>query len=154
MEPDGARAARRHVGRPPAERNIARTAFLSGDARVGADEEQRQRLNRALVSDLRRTAARYPADPGVQRLISDLLAGSAEFARLWEQRNLNVRHGDRKVVRHPQLGPITLDCDVLHVQEDDQRLIVYSAAPGSHGAQSLELLRVVGLQELSADRLV
>ena len=34
----------------------------------------------------------------------------------------------------------------------DQNLIVYSAAPGSHEAEALALLRVVGTQDLTAPR--
>jgi hypothetical protein len=39
---------------------------------------------------------------------------------------------------------------VLHVQGDDQVLLVYSAVPGSREAEALALLGVVGLQEIGA----
>jgi len=45
---------------------------------------------------------------------------------------------------------LELDCNVLHVQGDDQVLIVYSAPPGSREAEALALLGVVGLQEIGA----
>jgi hypothetical protein len=138
---------------PPSERNIARRAFTGSPSFVGAHPDDRPRLNRALVTDLRRAAARYPDDPGMRKLIADLCAASPDFARLWELRSLNERHGDRKRLVHPELGELELDCDVLHLQEDDQTLLVYSAAPGSREAQALELLRVVGLQKLDEDRL-
>ena len=54
-----------------------------------------------------------------------------------------------KTVTHPTLGELTLECDTLHVPDVDQSLIVYSAAPGSHEAEALALLRVVGTQDLS-----
>lgn len=139
---------------PAAERNLARIAFAGGgQRRMGGDPAERIRLDRALVSDLRRSAARYPDDPGLSRLVHDLRAASPDFARLWDLRELDERHGDRKTMHHPQLGPLVLDCDTLLVASDDQVLLVYSAAPGTPEAQALELLRVVGLQEMCTDQL-
>jgi transcriptional regulator with XRE-family HTH domain len=132
---------------PPARRNVVWQAFL-GTGRVEATPDEHERLDRAIVSDLRRTAARYPDDPGLARLIADLRAGSDRFERLWTLRELDERHGDTKRIRHPELGVLELDCNVLHVQGDDQLLLVYSAVPGSREAEALALLGVVGLQEL------
>jgi transcriptional regulator with XRE-family HTH domain len=136
---------------PPEWRNIARQAFLGPGSRVEVEAEERDRLDRALVSDLRRSAARYPDDPGLRRLVADLRAGSAVFEHLWTLREVGGRHGDRKCIRHPVLGPLDLDCDVLHVQVDDQVLIVYSAAPGTREAEALSLLSVVGLHPIGAE---
>lgn len=135
-------------------RNVARQAFGPARtlARVGpttaTDDADLARLDRALVSDLRRSAARYPDDPGLRRLVDDLHATSPDFARLWALRDLDERHGDTKAVHHPELGVLELDCTTLQVQGDDQVLLVYSAAPGTPAADALALLRVVGLQRL------
>lgn len=102
------------------------------------------------MSDLRGSAARYPDDPELRRLVRELRARSPEFARLWSLRDLAARHDDRKRLRHPELGVLELDCDVLHVPEDDQWLLVYSAAPGTREAEALALLGVVGLQDIAA----
>jgi MmyB-like transcription regulator ligand binding domain len=134
---------------PPAQRNVAWQAFL-GTSRMEVDPGDRERLDRAIVSDLRRTAARYPDDPGLARLITELRAGSDRFDRLWTLRELDERHGHTKRIRHPELGVLELDCNVLHVHGDDQVLVVYSAAPGSREAEALALLGVVGLQEIGA----
>lgn len=137
---------------PPGERNIARRAFDDElRSRVELAPEERERLDRALVSDLRRTAARYPDDPALRRLVADLRATSPTFERLWTVRELDERHGDRKRIHHPQLGVLELDCDVLHVHGDDQALLVYSAAPGTPEAEALALLSVVGLQPIGAN---
>lgn len=40
--------------------------------------------------------------------------------------------------------------DALHIPDTDQRLIFYSAAPGTPDAAALALLRVVGLQHVEA----
>lgn len=136
---------------PADRRNIARQAFGGAHGMAGTDPAERERLDRALVSDLRRSAARYPDDPGMRRLIADLRAGSPTFARLWALRELDERHDDLKVIRHPELGPLDLECTVLQVHGDDQTLLVYSAPPGSPAAGALALLRVVGLQRMPAD---
>lgn len=52
-------------------------------------------------------------------------------------------------VEHPSLGPLTLDCDFLMVPEDDQMVVVYSAAAGTSEASALELLRVTGLEQFT-----
>jgi len=50
---------------------------------------------------------------------------------------------------HPEIGPITLDCDSLTVSDSDFRLVVYTAARGSEAASQLELLAAIGLQQFS-----
>jgi hypothetical protein len=54
----------------------------------------------------------------------------------------------RKRIHHPQVGELELDCDVLHVSDVDQVMVVYSAAPGTRDAENLALLRVVGVEKL------
>jgi hypothetical protein len=49
-------------------------------------------------------------------------------------------------VLHPRLGPLLLDCDTLLVPDDDQSVVVYSAAPGTPEAGALALLTVVGTE--------
>ncbi|MDN5920456.1 MAG: helix-turn-helix transcriptional regulator [Pseudonocardia sp.] len=134
---------------PPARRNILRARFLPGDSRMVAHTaEDQDRLDRAMIGDLRGTVARYPDDPGLRRLLAELCAGSETFARIWAEREVIAHHDDRKTFAHPQVGELTLDCDVLHVFADDQIMLVYSAVAGSPDADALSLLRVVGTQEL------
>ncbi len=77
-----------------------------------------------LVADLRLTAARYPADRALRRLIADLADGSPRFAELWdaEAPPPPPDPSRRKTVDHPAVGPITLDCDTLLVALDDLRI--------------------------------
>ena len=43
-------------------------------------------------------------------------------------------------MHHPELGPITVDCDVLSVPAVDLRVVAFTAAPGSEDADKLRLL--------------
>ena len=71
------------------------------------------------------------------------------FAALWAERVVNSTGSNSKTIDHPEVGPITLDCDVLTVAGSDLRLVVYTAEPSSPDANRLRLAQVIGLQKLS-----
>jgi transcriptional regulator with XRE-family HTH domain len=135
---------------PRAQRNVTWQRFLGDRGRVSLDPDEDERTAVEAVASLRLVAARYRDDPGVRRLVDELRAGSERFARLWDEGRVAERRTSRKTVHHPQVGRLELDCDALHLPDVDQRLIVYSAAPGTPAAEALALLRVVGLQDLGA----
>ncbi|MEV7967698.1 hypothetical protein AB0O34_17170 [Sphaerisporangium sp. NPDC088356] len=64
-------------------------------------------------------------------------------------RAINHPRTDVKRFLRPVVGLLELDCEVLLNLEHDQRLVVYTAGPGSRSCERVELLRVVGLQELT-----
>lgn len=101
------------------------------------------------MSDLRAASSRYPADRRVQRLVAELRAGSDRFAELWDSGAVGRQEASRKTVDHPQLGPLTLDCDILSVAGSDLRIMVYTAEPGSQDAERVALLGVLGTQTLA-----
>jgi hypothetical protein len=88
-------------------------------------------FTRSTVADLRASYARYPADPGIRELVTELLGTSPQFAEMWEAHEVEARRPLIKHVDHPLTGPIEFECQVLYVQEAGQRLITYCAAPGS-----------------------
>ncbi|MFC8504077.1 helix-turn-helix domain-containing protein [Pedococcus sp. NPDC057267] len=137
----------------PEQRNLARLRFLPDPVGermtpVGGTPEERAAIARQSVANLRRAAARYPRDPDLQRLLRDLRTGSPEFAQLWDDTTAGAWRSHRKTLLHPAVGPLTLECDTLHVPDADQLLVVYSAAPGTPEAEALALLRVLGTQDL------
>ena len=134
---------------PAGQRNVAWQRFLGDGGRVASDPAEDETTAVETVASLRYVAARYPDDPGLLRLVGELRAGSSQFARLWEEGPIAERRSSRKSVHHPQLGRMVLDCDALLLPDVDQRLIVYSAAPGTPEADALALLRVVGLQDMA-----
>ncbi|MBX6356720.1 MAG: helix-turn-helix domain-containing protein [Micromonosporaceae bacterium] len=98
------------------------------------------------VANLRAAAARYPDDPGIRRLLQRLRATSPEFVRRWERHWVCVRRDSTKRLHHPVVGELELECDLLDIPDRDQRLVIYTAAPGSRSAEALRLLDVVGTQ--------
>lgn len=102
----------------------------------------------ALVTDLRTAAAQYPADQRLRKLIADLRAESARFAALWDSGAVSRREAARKTIDHPQLGSLTLDCDVLTVAGSDLRIMIYTAEPGTEDAERLATLTVLGTRTL------
>jgi MmyB-like transcription regulator ligand binding domain len=94
-------------------------------------DEETVRFTRSLVADLRASYARYPADPGIAGLVTEMLGTSPQFAEMWQEHEVATKKPIVKRVDHPLTGPLEFECRVLHIPESGQRLIVYCAAPGS-----------------------
>jgi transcriptional regulator with XRE-family HTH domain len=135
-------------GRCGNERNAVWRNLVSRDTRVRHTPESRQALEASQVADLRATAAQYPADQRLRRLIADLRAHSPRFVELWDSGAVGRHEAARKTIDHPQVGPLTLDCDVLTVAGSGLRVIMYTAEPGTEDAERLALVTVLGTQSL------
>jgi hypothetical protein len=135
--------------RPQAQRNIVRRFFTDPGSRALFPSEDHAELARLHVANLRVLLAARPDDPRPAALVAELRASSEEFARLWNTHEVAVRRSGVKRVRHPVVGDLELDCEVLLSADHDQRLILHIARPGSESYERLRLLRVVGLQDLT-----
>ena len=133
-------------GEPPRMRNILWRHFSGVPSRVVRTPEEDALSEADAVADLRDAAGRYPDDEPLRALVEDLRRVSPRFAELWEQRTVERQASSRKTFFHPEVGHLTLDCDVLTVNGSDLRLVVYTAPPGSPDADALALLGAVGLQ--------
>ena len=128
--------------------NVARRHFV-GPQWVEREAEDEQRFARELVGDLHLQLARHPDDSAVRAIISELHAASDRFATLWADPPASASSSSRKTFRHPAVGTVTLDCDVLEVVGSDLRVVLWTATPGSPDASALALLGVVGLQHFA-----
>ncbi|MFR9780939.1 helix-turn-helix transcriptional regulator, partial [Micromonospora sp. MS34] len=132
------------------QRNGVWRNFLGpGGGRVRHTPESLRSFETALVADLRAAADRYPADQRLRRLVAELRSGSHRFAELWDSGAVGRHEAARKTVDHPQVGTLTLDCDVLTVAGSDLRIMIYTAEPGTEDAERLALLTVLGTQALA-----
>jgi transcriptional regulator with XRE-family HTH domain len=113
------------------DRNMIRWTFRRAPTDVVWDDVHFLRFTRSTVADLRANYARYPGDPEIESVVSEMLALSPQFAQMWHEYDVEARGPMLKHVAHPQAGPLEFECQVLHVAETGQRLIAYCAAPGS-----------------------
>lgn len=128
------------------ERTLAWRHFTGQASRVQRTAHERTEAEAMMVADLRSAFARYPADRHLAELIEDLRGLSPRFEELWLTRSAVSSPARRKTYIHPEVGAITLDCDVLSVHGSDLRVVVYTAAPGTPETAALRLLAAVGLQ--------
>jgi len=132
------------------ERNAIWRNLLGPRSRVVHTAAEQADHEARLIADLRLTASRYPADQSLRRLVGSLASLSPRFSSLWES-DAEPPPADtskRKVIDHPAVGRITLDCDTLIVAVDDLRITMYTAEPGTEDAERLALAVVLGTQAL------
>ncbi|WP_262700212.1 MULTISPECIES: helix-turn-helix transcriptional regulator [Streptomyces] len=142
------------IGRPPATHGPAASFvhrwFTDPDARGLYPPEDHAHHSRVFVADLQAVAARRGGDSEVRRMVAVLRRRSEEFAALWDTHDVALRRTDHKRIVHPSLGVIELDCHSLFSEDGHQRLLWFSAPPGTEGAAQLELLSVIGTQDMTA----
>lgn len=140
------------MSRPRRERNLTRRFFLDPTARSLFPEEDHASHARAHAATLRAVAAARPDDPEPAALVAELRASRAEFARLWVEHEVSQRNRATKRFLHPLVGLLELDCEVMVSHEHHHLLVVHSARPGTDAYARLQLLRVVGLQNMSPSK--
>lgn len=124
--------------------------FTEPDARQLYPEADHAHQSRAFVADLRAAAARREGkDTEAGSMISTLLGASAEFAALWAEHDVAFRRDDRKRLNHPALGLIEVNCLNLFSEDGRQRLLWFTPAVGTDSAALLDLLAVLGTQEVA-----
>ena len=120
--------------------------FTDPEERTHYPEEDHEQHARTYVANLRAVYGRDSGDTEARELVELLLAESEEFARLWDDHEVAVRRDTHKRVIHPTIGVIELDCQILTAENQTERLLLFTAEPGSEDAARLELLGVVGNQ--------
>jgi transcriptional regulator with XRE-family HTH domain len=122
--------------------------FAEPGTRAVPPEEQDEH-SRIRVAELRATWSRRPKDPDVLELVDALLDTGDEFTDLWERHEVGLRHPMTKRLIHPRVGLLEVDCETMATAEEGQSLVILSAAPGTETHGKLELLRVLGEQDVS-----
>jgi hypothetical protein len=102
--------------------------------------------SRIHVASLRSVHGRAADDPEARELVDALLRESDEFVALWERHEVASRVRTLKRFVHPLIGPLTLDCQILTSENLSEKLVVFTASPGSQDADRLALLSVIGSQ--------
>lgn len=101
--------------------------------------------SRIHVASLRAVHGRAGDDPEVRELVDHLLRESDEFAALWQRHEVASRAGTLKRFVHPLVGLLTLDCQILTAENLTERLVVFTASPGSESADRLDQLALLSV---------
>lgn len=133
---------------PGRANNAAWRWFTDPARRELCPPEDRARLSVSHVRDLRAVWSRRGADADVTALVSDLCTASTEFAALWERHEVAERRADQKRFHHPEVGLVSLTCEVLLTPDADLALLVLFPTAGTDARDKLDLLRVIGTQDL------
>ncbi|RIX28491.1 helix-turn-helix transcriptional regulator [Amnibacterium setariae] len=131
-------------------RSIAYRWFMDPSSRDVYPEEDHAATSRLFVADTRAALAKLgPGSPAAE-IVDAMLSGSPEFARLWAVHEVGARPPQDKRLQHPEVGVMTLQCQVLSDLEQNQTLLVLTAEPGSEDADKLQLLSMVGHRAATA----
>lgn len=123
-------------------RNLARRFFLHPEIeKRHFGMTQSGRYARYLAAELRAAEARYPHDPELAALVTELRGKSARFERLWNSGEVFTPRHMKKTAIHPTMGMLHLWCDTLSVPEYDQRVVLFTAKPRTRSARLLRSLR-------------
>jgi transcriptional regulator with XRE-family HTH domain len=94
-----------------------------------------------VVARFRADAARYPDDPGFDRLIADTLAASPEFAELWPRHEVSAPPLAVKAINHPEAGELVFEGTLLPLADrPGHHLVLHNPRPGTGTRERLERL--------------
>lgn len=152
VQNDAARALfGEETGRSGLERGgIYRWFAHPDEQRTRYPERHHERHGRTLAASLRVALGAWgPASRAgdIERALREI---SPEFVRYWNDHEVRRRFEDHKVIVHPELGELEVDCQALIAPDESCALIVLTAAPGSDAAGKLDLLRVLGTQRVGS----
>jgi transcriptional regulator with XRE-family HTH domain len=138
------------LGVQTTHRGLARSMiyrwFTDPEERSRFPVEDHEAQSRRYTALLRGVQGRDPADPEPRELIAALRDDSREFAALWDKHEVGLPAEMRKRIAHPTIGVIELDCLILTAENQTEKLVVFTATPGTEDAERLALLEVVGGQ--------
>lgn len=139
------------TGRTGMERSGIYRWFAHPDTeRARYPERDHERQGRTLAASLRAALGAWGPASRAAEIEKALRALSPEFVGYWEDHEVRKRFEDHKVLVHPELGEIEVDCQALITPDESSALIVLTAAPGSEAAGKLDLLRVLGTQSVGS----
>jgi len=126
--------------------------FADPDSRNLYREPELSTHGRMLASWLRSVATADGPKSYAASMVRALQKLSPEFAEIWDAHEIGVAHSRTKRFNHPAVGELELYCEVIDNRDQQQTLVIFTAAPGSESAEKLQLLSVLGSQTLDPAR--
>ncbi|MEN3165789.1 helix-turn-helix transcriptional regulator [Gluconobacter sp. OJB] len=112
---------------PPEQRNILRIVFCT--SRVRDMQVDWTNLARSVVAAFRADAVRAGASAEVDEFVKELSSRSPEFAKLWQDNDVQIHGEGTKRLNHPTVGLIELEYSGFSVDgRPDLGLIIYNPA--------------------------
>jgi transcriptional regulator with XRE-family HTH domain len=105
--------------------------------------------SRVFAAGLRQTVTLRGPGSWAAHLQHLLHERSEEFRTVWDDHEIGVGFNDTKRFIHPAVGPLDLACQSLLDPEQSHHLLVYTAVPGSESHEKLQLLSVIGTQQIA-----
>ncbi|MFE9888439.1 helix-turn-helix transcriptional regulator [Streptomyces scopuliridis] len=104
--------------------------------------------SRVFAAGLRKMVTLRGPKSRAAHLMDLLLAHSEEFRTVWKEHEIGIHYNSVKRYMHPELGALELTCQTLLDPEQSHILLVYTAVPGSESYEKLQLLSVIGTQQI------
>jgi transcriptional regulator with XRE-family HTH domain len=123
--------------------------FMDPAERLRYPAETYERHGRAQAARLRAALSAGSDTARASRILAALQEESPEFVRMWELQEVAQHYDDCKTIVHPELGRIDVDAQVLFTENRAQALVVLTTRPGTESHTKLELLSVIGHQQLT-----
>jgi transcriptional regulator with XRE-family HTH domain len=123
------------------ERSFVYRWFMLPGTRSIHPADDHELHGRVFASGLRAAVARDGADSSTAALVRLLHAESPEFAAFWAREEMGLQWDEVTRFLHPEVGEIALHRTVLVDVAQEQRLLVYTATPGTESAHRLRSIR-------------
>ncbi|MBT1669300.1 helix-turn-helix transcriptional regulator [Curtobacterium flaccumfaciens pv. flaccumfaciens] len=130
-------------------RSLGYRWFTDPASREPYPEDEQLVLSRVYAAGLRELVAMRGPGSRAAAMV-DALWDNPQFRVVWDRHEVGVRLPEVKRFLHPTVGALELACQTLLDPDQSHRMLVYTAVPGSVSHERLQLLAVIGTQDLSS----
>lgn len=149
VQTDGARAL---LGDQTAYTGMARSLlyrwFTDPSVRSIYPEADHDHHGRTYTAQFRAATVDQGPNSRAAAIVDRLLRESEEFAAVWNDHEIGLRHTEKKRFQNAAVGALELHCQILSDLDQAQALLVFTATPGTESYEKLQLLSVIGDQRL------
>jgi len=124
--------------------------FTDPSSRVIYPASDHRANGRVFTAQLRHTATRQGPRGQAAALARRLHIESEEFTTIWNDHQVDLSFTAEKRLIHPEVGQLTLYCQILLDPNQEHSLLTFTATPGTESSDKLRLLAVIGNQLMTS----